>query len=600
MRYITFAIALFICCFIARGQNFPLTDSLKRELKNATSDEQKVFWLGQLARWYNLIDPNQASAYTKKQLQLAEAAVNSKSRLQAFSDNVWFQLSKGAKGFDSATYFANKAIDLGKQEKNNEYKAGGTLMMALIEMYRGQADKALQYTTEANSFATTVASDSLHWTCSTAFAQVFDLKKEKLTAFRHYVNALNLADSVGNQRFLFYSYQDISLFYYSIGNYNKAKEYAFKALDENFKLNMPYDRIRIYDLLGMAYTDDKLYELATVYFDKGLKLADTLRAPQVLKGQIYNHLMRQYFLMKDFAKLSRFFDEHHDLKEFYDFSGQSYFHVMLRARIYVYTGKIDSATAYFKMAEPKVDSLGIPFQKHLFYDWYGDYFRRKGDVNKAILYFKKDELVTAGSNDLENLIKATANIDSMYVLKGDYKAAYGYNKLNHRYKDSLQKLTNEKELLSEEIDQETLRQERLAKQMELDKQRRHDVQYMGITAALAVLIILLIMIGSFSVSVNTIKALNFFTFIFLFEFFIVIADEKIHHLTHGEPWKVVLIKIFLACMLVPLHHHTEHKVMHYLSKHKLLDLKKTKSFGELFKQKRTPVVAKTTDSGEEV
>jgi hypothetical protein len=141
----------------------------------------------------------------------------------------------------------------------------------------------------------------------------------------------------------------------------------------------------------------------------------------------------------------------------------------------------------------------------------------------------------------------------MYVLEGDYKTAYEYNKLTHHYKDSLQKLTNEKELLSAEIDQEALRQERLAKQLELDKERRHNIQYMGITSALAVLIILLILIGSFNVTVTTIRALGFFTFIFLFEFLIVIADEKIHHLTNGEPLQVVLIKIILACMLVPLH-----------------------------------------------
>jgi hypothetical protein len=188
----------------------------------------------------------------------------------------------------------------------------------------------------------------------------------------------------------------------------------------------------------------------------------------------------------------------------------------------------------------------------------------------------------------------------MYLLKGDYKTAYSYNNLSHTYVDSLQKLTNEKELLSAEIDQEALRQERMTKQMELDKQRRHNIQYMGITAALAGLIILLIMIGSFSVSVTTIKALGFFTFIFLFEFFIVIADEKIHHLTHGEPWQVVLIKIILACLLVPLHHYTEHKVIHYLSKHKLLNLKKRPSFGVLFKRKRKLVVAETTDPSEKI
>jgi hypothetical protein len=79
------------------------------------------------------------------------------------------------------------------------------------------------------------------------------------------------------------------------------------------------------------------------------------------------------------------------------------------------------------------------------------------------------------------------------------------------------------------------------------------------------LFILLVMLGLFKISPRIIRALGFFSFIFLFEFVILLADHQIHEMTHGEPWKVLLIKILLAAVLLPLHHWLEHKVIHYLN-----------------------------------
>src|SRR3984885_16182359 len=91
---------------------------------------------------------------------------------------------------------------------------------------------------------------------------------------------------------------------------------------------------------------------------------------------------------------------------------------------------------------------------------------------------------------------------------------------------------------------------------------------MGFTIGLVVLFLLLVMMGWLVVSPRTIRALGFFSFIFLFEFIILLADKQIHEWTHGEPWKVLLIKIGLAAILLPLHHWSEHKVIHFLSSRK--------------------------------
>jgi hypothetical protein len=93
---------------------------------------------------------------------------------------------------------------------------------------------------------------------------------------------------------------------------------------------------------------------------------------------------------------------------------------------------------------------------------------------------------------------------------------------------------------------------------------------MGITIFIASAFILLIALGMFRVSQLTVRALGFLSFIFFFEFIIMILDHWIHSLTHGEPLKSWLIKIVIISILLPLHHLLEHKVIHYLLSHKML------------------------------
>ncbi len=99
---------------------------------------------------------------------------------------------------------------------------------------------------------------------------------------------------------------------------------------------------------------------------------------------------------------------------------------------------------------------------------------------------------------------------------------------------------------------EAKRREREEQKAEEQMHARHNIQYMGITAAIASVFIVLVMLGIFRVSTGMIKALGFFAFIFLFEFMILLADNQIHHWTHGGAWKVMLIKNSLDLPVVAI------------------------------------------------
>ena len=98
------------------------------------------------------------------------------------------------------------------------------------------------------------------------------------------------------------------------------------------------------------------------------------------------------------------------------------------------------------------------------------------------------------------------------------------------------------------------------------------MQYTAIIISIISLFVILLMLGSLKVPEWIIRMLGFFSFIFLFEFIVLVADHTILEITHGEPWKILLIKIFLIAILLPIHHWIEKRVIAFLLNPRLVNI----------------------------
>jgi hypothetical protein len=157
-------------------------------------------------------------------------------------------------------------------------------------------------------------------------------------------------------------------------------------------------------------------------------------------------------------------------------------------------------------------------------------------------------------------------LDTLYQQTGNYAKALQMTNLNFQYRDSLETLGKEKDLMQIEAADEQMRQERLVKEQLEQKEKRHRIQYMAITIAIAASFILLAMTGFFRVSESTIRLVGFFSFLMFFEFLFLLFKKNTVFITQGEPWKDLAFMIGLAAILLPLHHMIEEKVIHYLTK----------------------------------
>lgn len=586
MKKLYLLITSMVLYSVCNAQSSPLEDSLKNELSHSRNVADRMKWMYALSKFYLAIDNNRSEEYGAQIIDIADSSRDRELMTKAYLYNAERCLNFGSQKqyISRAIEYAIKALDIARSSNLEDYQAWAYTYLARGARISGQIEKAIQHNNLAVSLATNSKNDSLRVSVYNSLGNTYLTKDEKLLAFRNFLQALNIAEEKRNPELLQACYARLSAFYASLEEYEKAKDYEFKKEQSQRANNQRYELLDSYLSMGNLYARAKQYDQAKKYYERSIALADTLQF-EVFKINGYMQIVNMYLLGNDYQKGLDYFNAHPEVKHFLVNSGQGYLLDYSYGAIYALTGALDSAGIYFAKAETEFESRAGLINRYYFCTNYANYHKLGKDYDRSITYYLKANQIADQLGSLDIQQNVANNLDSLYQLKGDYKNAHFYNSRYASLKDSLQKLSREKDLLSLEIDNENRRKEREALRQEQETIRRHNIQYMGITVAIAAIFVLLVMAGVFSVSRSTVRVLGFFAFIFLFEFIILLADNQIHHLTHGEPWKVLAIKIVLIAMLLPFHHWLEKKVINYLTTQRLLKVKGSGFLGKWFKKK---------------
>jgi tetratricopeptide (TPR) repeat protein len=576
-RSLLSAILFFLFATTALAQDNGYIDSLKRDLELAKTDAARLNTLKELAGLYMTLDAAQADRYALQMQELAEQTRDRKLMVQVLLLDAQRYFAVGAGNREQAAkalLSAEKALALAKTSGLEGSQAEAYVVLSRIARNNGETDKALNYSNLALSLSATTEDDSLRVICLGSLGDTYLAKKERLLAFRQYLQALSIAEALGHYEPLQWSYYNMADFYMSLDDYEKAKDYLFKIHALTLRYGKTLDRLLLYRQIGMVYMRAKQFDIAMEYHQRVLTLSDSIHF-SVTRVNGYISILEQYLQSGQAEKALAYFKATPDLTIFMRRANLEFIIFQTYGYTYSKLGRYDSAQYFYAKAEPLAEAHANTSNLYNFYLHLVQFNKDLKKYDKALVYLQKAYRIGVRSGNLEMKQDVSLELDSVYQRMGDFKNAYFYNQRYHQYNDSLKLLSTEKDLMLLEVADEAKRREREELKAEEARHDRHNLQYMGITVAIAAVFIVLVMLGAFRVSKATIKILGFFAFIFLFEFIILIADNQIHHATHGEPWKVMLIKIVLISILLPLHHYLEEKVIHYLTSHRLLENKES-------------------------
>lgn len=421
-------------------------------------------------------------------------------------------------------------------------------------------------------------------------------QNRKVDAFFQYTEALVMAEELDDRQLKYQGYGRLADFYHSLNNLQKARDYKTRQIGL-VTSEHPVDSFDYFGLLKdymLILFDNHDEHEARRIFQKIVNYANAHQYPS-LKDNVFS--IYRYYLIKgnQLTALSQLYEEDYPeelarLRAKNDFN-----YLRLQAYFSEVHGHFDSAFLYYQMATAALARErphDVDNRTNL-HKRFGEFLFRSGKLQPALQQF--DSAMT--SAELSSYLPFKADVahylDTVHYLLGHYKEAYQYAQLEKKYSDSATALNKAEAILKNEVEFEEKQKEIALAADEEKTRRRHNLQYMGLAIGVFSSFIILAMLGSFKVHRWFIKAMGFFAFIFFFEFIILLADNQIHHITHGEPWKVMAIKIVLIGILLPLHHWLEEQVVHYLQHHKLIDPRKI----SLRWKRKKPQVESTADIG---
>ena len=537
---------------------------LKDEIALTNTDSLKIEKLFDLACFYSdyLGDDNLADSASVIAIRLAEES--HRPELLVIAYNRYIESNNLSANNKKALGYAIKAGQLSNTDDPGiDFRITKNLVTVYLSGY--EYDKALEYGYKALSLAT--MTENVNWKAEgyLDIGKCLEGKNQKIEAFRNYLNAESLAQKIKDTSLQIKCASCLSHFYNLNKIYNQATRYKLIQCDLLRKMN-PVDSIALmwtqYDLQVIDLNSNN-NQLDAGSFRKILDFAVRRKFTRLLTDEIA--LIRTHLIQADkIGLLHDFYTKEfpQELKKMATENPGMYYR--LKAFFCEEEHRPDSALYYFNKAELTLQTNPNKVLRANFFKRFGQFFLREGLKDKAIEKFSDSYKLACEAGYFDYMLSVSRQLETLYAGKGDFRNAFNYAVLNRTLSDSISNMSKQDQLLIMEIDHETRQRDLAAQSEKQSTERRHYLQYNAIIVIIISVFVVLLMLGSLKVPEWIIKMLGFFSFIFLFEFIILIADHKIHEITQGEPWKILLIKICLIAILLPMHHWIEKRVVSFL------------------------------------
>ncbi|HEY0355497.1 MAG TPA: tetratricopeptide repeat protein [Flavisolibacter sp.] len=543
----------------------------------------KISTLGELAEYYYAYRlEKKADSIHQMQLLVAHLSNNKELVLSALFDNSITHIGSwtSKETFDRILAFLQKGLDYSREIGRSDYEALAYVKKATILRKRGLLDDALQHATMAYSTLSMHQIDSLKAFIHLELGDIFLAKGEAVSAFKNYNNAFDIAYDMKNARLQSQIYRHYAALYQSLDNIQLAETYLFKSMTLNRETNNANGLLMDYIELAKL-TDQK------VYIDNAIFLADSLKLERYKLST--KRLLFAYYMAveKNSEAALNYLNKNKDLRQSYLNTGMSNYYWNMGS-VFLHSNKPDSAIRYLQMAEPGLQKSFDASSQRMMYKEMALCYTLINQTDKAIEYFEKAQQLGTSLKDLKTDTLIMRNLSELYAQAGAYKKAFEFGRQYDFYKNELQRLADQRQVVLLEVDREKRKHEKDLQDLAKIKLRKKNLQYMGISIFLVGFFITLILIGMFPLSKFTIRLLSFFSLICLFEFIVLLLESYMHRITHGEPLKVWISKIFLIAALVPLQHYLEHALIRYMQSQKLIKLRSQLSVKRWWSKMRRP------------
>jgi NADH:ubiquinone oxidoreductase subunit 3 (subunit A) len=392
----------------------------------------------------------------------------------------------------------------------------------------GHPTFVLDYIHSMYGLAAKLKNDSLLMLSHTTMARHLDYKADSKEELEYVLKALAIAQEKYPSN-LPHMYGSLASANNDLRNFGKAIRYAQEALIMIDKQGSgtPGKKMNLYWQLGYAYNSLNRPDSVLYYAQLGLEYY--IKQPNTPNNAT---------MIKLFSGLS--------------------------ANAYVQLGKHTVAEGFYQNSVD-ADTGSKSFSDAWSLNQYSSYLLKRNRISEAKYFARRGLEAAISAQSKSVLLQNVSTLRQIYEASHQPDSAYYFSKMELAYRDSLfnqERLDAVQDMMFRE---QVRRQEEATKKEAEEEQRKTNLQYSLIALAL-VSFALIFFIFSHSIIANKqlIRFLGAISLLIVFEFFNLLLHPWLGTITHHSPILMLLAMVFLAALLIPLHHRLEHWITHRL------------------------------------
>jgi tetratricopeptide (TPR) repeat protein len=343
-------------------------------------------------------------------------------------------------------------------------------------------------------------------------------KGANTTALEYYFKALPLAEKYNDKRRISSVYFDIASVYFNLKNieeYFNITQKGGNHLPDKSSDKYDYMLIQYQRNIGVSYYEKNQLDSALFYAQVAEQTAERLKLP----------LYRAQTLT-------------------------------LLAVIYYKMNELELAEIYFNKAKNLSETLAV--RKDVFYKRYIPFLIEQNRMDEAIASTEYFWNITREMQNLNIELIAAGFKRQLFDKLNNSDSAFYYSKVESQIRESIFNQNNQNTIQALAFKEQLRIIEEDAKKLEVEQQRKQNIQYALIAIGIVFFIILFFLLShSIIITEKWISFFGILGLLIVFEFINLLIHPFLERITHHSPALMLIALVVLASLLIPMHHRME-------------------------------------------
>jgi len=342
--------------------------------------------------------------------------------------------------------------------------------------------------------------------------------------------------------------------FHILGNYPKALELFLTSLKKYESINNLEGIANSSNNIGSVYLENGDYSESLDYFFKTLEI-DKRKGNRKGLGMTLGNIAGVYLEKKELDSARTYALEAYDISMGGEDQYTERINSLRLGEIYFKIDQLGMAKEFYRntLVEKKKDLITADGALGL-----AKIFKEQNQNDSTLYYAEYSYSLGKDIGSPMAVLAAATLLSTYYENKNDYQNSHNYLKTSLAAKDSLYNQEKRNKLQALSLEETARQQEIEIALLEAEKMNRLNLNYLGITAAIVVFILIFFILSrSIIIGEKWLSFLGIFILLLVFEFINLYFAPIISEATNYSPIWTLLIMVGIAALLVPLHHKIE-------------------------------------------